>query len=223
MLLANMAKLDGFKRIVDRKQTSPEDLKSNDFIINQLVDPFVKGADGSFNKHADFDYLAYVFADLARHAEVRQYFIKKQDYDDVVPLTKLKVFTEHKSDVRRKGIASTIKNVAFDIASHLAFLGEDEVNIMPYISLPIMGSEGYDEEEMLEMLPDLQLLPPDKQRDPDTNIIQTHLETLTLLTTTRKWRDLMREIQVYPIIGERMLASMTRVWPRPAIAWCKCL
>lgn len=202
MLLANMAKWDGFKRIMDRKQASPEDLQSNDLIINQLVDLFVKGADGSFNKHADFDYLAYVFADLARHAEVRQYFVKKQDYDDVVPLTKLKVFTEHKSDVRRKGVASTIKNVAFDIPSHPAFLAEDEVNIMPYILLPIMGSEGYDEEEMLEMLPDLQLLPPDKQRDPDTNIIQTHLETLALLTTTRQGRDLMREIQVYPIIRE---------------------
>lgn len=55
------------------------------------------------------------------------------------------------------------------------------------------------------MLPDLQLLPPDKQRDPDHNIVQTHVETLTLLTTTLKGRELMRSINVYPIIRETHL------------------
>jgi len=173
--------------------------------MNQLVDLFVKGSDGSYNKHADHDYLAYVFADLAKHPEFRQYFVRSQGYDEVIPLTKLKVFTEHKSEVRRKGVASTIKNVAFDLPSHPAFLAENEINILPYILLPITGNEAYDEEEMLAMLPDLQLLPPDKKRDPDPNIIQTHVETLTLLTMSREGRDLMREVKVYPIIRETHL------------------
>lgn len=202
MLLANLAKWDDLKGILDQKQEAPEALKSNDMVINQLVDLFVKGADSSFNKDADYDYLAYFFADLAKHPEVRQYFVKRQEYDDVIPLTKLKVFTEHKSDIRRKGVASTIKNVAFDVPSHPSFFSEDDMHIFPYILLPLMGSEDYDPEEMLEMLPELQLLPPDKEREYDPTIIQTHVETLMIFTTTRKGRDHMRDIKVYPVIRE---------------------
>lgn len=205
MLLANLAKYDGMKSIATRKQNAPDSLKSDQLLLNQLLDLFVKGADGSYNKNADYDYLAYVFADLSKHAEVRQFFISAQDYDGVIPLNKIKVFTEHQSDIRRKGVASTIKNVAFDVPTHPAFLDEDQINILPYILLPITGNEQYDEEEMMGMLPDLQLLPPDKQRDADHNIVQTHVETLTLLTTTREGRELMRSINVYPIVRETHL------------------
>lgn len=203
MLLANLAKWEGLKSILDRKQKAPEALGCDDMVINQLVDVFVKGADGSYNKDADYDYLAYLFADLAKHPEVRQYFVQRQEYDGVVPLTKLKVFTEqHKSDIRRKGVASTIKNVAFDVPSHPAFFSKDEIDILPYILLPCMGSEDYDPDEMLSMLPELQMLPPDKEREHDPTIIQTHVETLMLFTTTRQGRDHMREIKVYPIVRE---------------------
>lgn len=205
MLLANLAKWDGMTRILDRIQKAPEALGSDDLILNQLVDLFVKGADGSFNKNADFDYLAYLFADLAKHPEVRQYFVKPQEYDGVVPLTKLKVFTEHKSDIRRKGVASTIKNVAFDVPSHPLLFSKDDIHIFPYILLPITGSEEYDDDDMEAMLPELQLLPQDKEREQDPTIIQTHVETLMLFTTTRQGRDLMREIKVYPVVRETHL------------------
>ena len=205
MLLANLAKWDSLKNLSTRKQSAPVALGSDEYVLNQLMDLFVKGADGSYNKHADFDYLAYLFADLAKHPEIRQFFVTKQAYDDVVPLSKIKVFTEHKSDVRRKGVASAIKNVAFDVRSHPAFLEEDGINILPYILLPIMGNESYEEGDMMAMLPDLQLLPPDKQRDSDHSIIQTHVETLILLTSTREGRELMRNIKVYPVIRETHL------------------
>ncbi|RDW77173.1 hypothetical protein BP6252_05226 [Coleophoma cylindrospora] len=202
MLLANLAKWDDLKRIFDLERPAPEELGSSTKAIDQLLDLFVKGADGTYNKEANYDYLSYLFADLAKYEEGRKYFVTKQSYDDAVPLTKLTVFTEHKSDIRRKGVASTIKNVAFEIPAHPAFLSEDEINILPYLLLPITGSEEFDEEETMDMLPDLQLLPPDKERDSDPTIIQTHVETLMLLTTTREGRDLMRAIRVYPIIRE---------------------
>ncbi|OLN88228.1 HGH1-like protein [Colletotrichum chlorophyti] len=203
MLLANLAKWDGLKTIVTKKQTPPEELKSNDLVLNQLLDLFVK--EKGYNKDADYDYLAYLFADLTKHAEVRQHFVTRQEYDEVIPITKLKVFTEHQSEIRRKGVASTIKNIAFEIQFHPIFMDEDEVDILPYILLPITGNEEYDEDDMMGMLPDLQLLPPDKKRDPDPTIIQTHLETLLLFTTTREGRDLLRKVKVYPIIRETHL------------------
>ena len=52
------------------------------------------------------------------------------------------------------------------------------------------------------MLPELQLLPPDKARESDTEILVTHLETLLLLTTRKEGRELMRRVQVYALIRE---------------------
>jgi len=205
MLLANLAKYDELKDILHLEHPTPNELNSNNRAIDQLLDLFVKGADGTYNKEADFDYLSYLFADLAKHEEGRKYFLTKQEYDGVVPLSKLIVFTEHKSYIRRKGVASTIKNVAFEIDAHPHFLDEDEINVLPYLLLPIMGNEEYDDEDSEAMLSELQLLPPDKRRETDHDIIQTHVETLMLLTTTRGGRDLLREVKVYPIIRETHL------------------
>lgn len=202
MLLANLAKYDELKDILHVERPAPKELASNNLAIDQLLDLFVKGADGTYNKTANYDYLSYLFADLAKHPEGRKYFLTKQEYDGVVPLTKITVFTEHRSEIRRKGVASTIKNVAFEIDSHSEFLDEDEINILPYLLLPIMGNEEYDDDDSADMLPDLQLLPPDKQRESDHDIIKTHVETLMLLTTTRLGRDELRRVKVYPIVRE---------------------
>ncbi|KAI9929794.1 hypothetical protein MW887_001270 [Aspergillus wentii] len=202
MLFANLAKSDELKKLLTLKRRIPEPTSTSPNAIDQLMDCFVKGADGSLNKNANYDYLSYLFADFSKSDEGRAYFTSRQDYDGVVPVTKLTVFTEHKSTIRRKGVASTIKNVAFDLPFHPKLLSEDEANIIPYILLPITGPEEFTEEESMDMLPDLQLLPPDKKRDSDNSIIITHIETLLLLTTTREGREFMRAIQVYPIIRE---------------------
>ena len=201
-MLANLTKADDLKKLITSKRKIPDSVSSSPNAMDQLMDCFVKGAEGTLNKSANFDYLSYFFADMSKSEEGRAYFTSRQDYDGVVPVTKLTVFTEHKSSIRRRGVASTIKNVAFDIPFHPTLFSEDEANLLPYIILPIMGPEEFTEEESMAMLPDLQLLPPDKQRDSDNGIVTTHLETLLLLTTTREGRDIMREIKVYPIIRE---------------------
>jgi hypothetical protein len=205
MLLANLVKHDALVAILSLERPAPPELHSNNLAIDQLLDLFVKGADGTYNKEANFDYLSYLFADLAKHASGRQYLLTKQSYDSIVPLSKLVVFTEHASHIRRRGVTSTIKNTAFETASHPQFLSEDEINILPYLLLPIMGSEEYSDEDSATMLPDLQLLPADKQREPDSAILQTHVETLMLLTTTRPGRDVLRDVSVYPIVRETHL------------------
>lgn len=204
MLLANLAKSDSLKRIVDLQRAVPKDVSSSPKALDQLMDCFIKGEGGGINKAADsnYDYLAYFFADISKHEEGRRYFTTTQDYDSVIPITKLTVFTENKSHIRRKGVASTIKNVAFEVPYHSELLSESGVNILPYILLPIAGPEEFNDEESANMLPDLQLLPPDKERDSDPDIITTHLETLLLLTTTREGRELMRKIKVYPLVRE---------------------
>ncbi|KZF21190.1 DUF383-domain-containing protein [Xylona heveae TC161] len=227
MLLANMAKSDEMKRILALERDVPKDLSTSKNAMDQLMDCFVKGAAGSYNKHSDYDYLSYFFADIAKFEEGRNYFLSTRPYDSVIPLSKIVVFTEHKSHIRRKGVASTIKNVSFEVNSHPLLLSSDEnpliptednnsttnidtsgstgVNLLPYILLPIAGPEEFAEHESMAMLTDLQLLPPDKERDPDPAIITTHLETLLLLTTTREGRDYMRSAAVYPLVRETHL------------------
>lgn len=66
MLLANMAKSDTIKRILTLTRDVPKPLTTSNIAIDQLLDCFVKGAQGSYNPKADFDYLAYLFADIAK-------------------------------------------------------------------------------------------------------------------------------------------------------------
>jgi len=204
MLLANLAKSDHALKLLSLKRKSiPDPLSTSPYAITQLLDLFVKGTAGSYNSKADFDYLSYFFADMAQHSDARSYFVNEHKEDDnVIPLTKIIVFTEHKSEVRRQGVASTIKNVAFSVDSHGRLLDPREVNLLPYIMLPLMGPEEYSDEDMEGMPEECQLLPPDKEREGDVEILKIHLETLLLMTTTREGREVLREKKVYPVLRE---------------------
>lgn len=206
MLLANLAKSPTITKLLTLKREPLKNLSTSPIVIDQLLDCFVKGAEGAYNPKADYDYLSYLFADLAKHEEGRVHFLapRKED-NDIVPLTKMLVFTEHKSTIRRRGVANTIKNCAFDTPAHPKLLASDEeqgANLLPYLLLPLMGNEEYSDEDNEGMLDECQLLDPDKSREPQSDIIVTHLETLLLLTTTREARDKFREIKLYPILRE---------------------
>lgn len=206
MLLANMGKDPSLKRVLTLSRTIPKPLSTSANAMDQLMDVFVKGAAGAYNKHANYDYLSYFFADMAKFAEGRKYLMTPRPHDaDIIPLTKLVVFTEHGSDIRRRGVASTIKNVGFDVHEHGNLLSDDAktgVNVLPYLLLPLMGSEEYADEDTEGMLEEVQLLPPDKEREKDVEIVKTHLETLLLLTTTREGRNVLRKVKAYPIVRE---------------------
>ncbi|EPS42775.1 hypothetical protein H072_3242 [Dactylellina haptotyla CBS 200.50] len=210
MLLANMAKHESVPgKLLRLKRDKPKTewkVSNSERAMDQLMDLFVKGSDKSLNKEANFDYLAYLFADIAGHPEGRTHFTKAQEYDGVIPITKLIVFTEHQSLIRRKGVASTIKNSLFDVPSHQILMSEVSVNILPYLLLPLMGPEDYPDEESLDMPSEVQFLPANKKRESDNTVVAAHLESLMLLTATREIRAKLRELQVYPIIREVHLA-----------------
>jgi len=66
MLLANLAKSEKTKRILKLERSIPKDLSTSKNAMDQLMDCFVKGAEGRYNKDADYDYLSYFFADIAK-------------------------------------------------------------------------------------------------------------------------------------------------------------
>jgi hypothetical protein len=169
--------------------------------IDRLLDCFVKGANRTLNPKAEYDYLAYFFADILRFRQGRDYFVTEQPYDGVVPLSKLLVFTEfYQSKIRRQGVASTIKNALFDTNRHWHLVSDPRINLLPYILLPLAGPEELDDDDMFNLPEELQLLGPDKRREPQPDIICTHLESLLLLCTTRRLRHELRAKAVYPLI-----------------------
>ncbi|KAK9480127.1 hypothetical protein V1514DRAFT_326484 [Lipomyces japonicus] len=203
ILLANIAKDNATSNIfkLEKDSNKTSDIQSSK-VLDQLLDCFVKGADKKLNKNANFDYLAFVFADISRLVEGRTYFTTKQEYDGVVPLSKILVFTEYHSPVRRAGVASTIKNSLFQLQEHMALFDPEDVNILPYILLPLAGPEELKAEETLELPDELQFLPPDKKRESDKDILGIHVESLILLGSTKAGRDYMRDRGVYPLVRE---------------------
>lgn len=121
-------------------------------------------------------------------------------------MSKLVVFTEHASDLRRRGIASTIKNACFDLPTHSAFLSTSAINLLPYLLSPLMGPEEYPEDDMSLLPEDLQFLPPTKKREQEVDIMTTHIESILLLATARSGREVLRKNGVYPVLREAHLA-----------------
>lgn len=206
ILLTNLAKNDAITKVFDFKLThNEEQLKTfkSQYAMDCLMDCFVKGFDRSLNKYANYDYLSYFFADISRFKQGRDYFITEQEYDEVVPISKLLVFTEkYDSKIRREGVASTIKNSLFDSSKHAELLTNEKINLLPYILLPIAGPEEIEEDYMFDLPDELQLLPSDKKRDPLNGLICIHLESLLLLCTTKDMREYLRNKSVYAIIRE---------------------
>ena len=206
ILLTNLAKNDAINKVLDFEVELDDEHKkvfSSKKVIDCLMDCFVKGYDRKLNEYANYDYLSYFFADLSRYKQGRTYFITEQSYDEVVPLSKVLVFTEKYDDkIRREGVASTIKNSLFDTNAHMKLLTDPKINLLPFILLPLAGPEEIDEDEMFDLPEELQLLPSDKKREPLSGILCIHLESLLLLCTTREAREYLREKQVYAIIKE---------------------
>lgn len=207
ILLANLAKTDNILEVFNMNIKIAESQKAifkSTKAMDCLMDMFVKGYERKINKYACYDYLSYFFADISRFKQGRDYFVTEQEYDGIIPLTKILVFTEKwDAKVRREGVASTIKNSLFDIEKHEIFLNEP-VNLLVYLLGPIAlpGNKGLDDDEIMELPDELQFLDDNKQVETVKEIIAVHLESLLLLCSTRKGRDFLRSKSVYPLVRE---------------------
>ncbi|GCC18572.1 hypothetical protein chiPu_0017982 [Chiloscyllium punctatum] len=105
------------------------------------------------------------------------------------------------SSVRRGGVVGTLRNCCFD-HSHHQWLLSNEVDILPYLLLPLAGPEELSEDEMEGLPVDLQYLPEDKRREKDPDIRKMLLEAINLLMATRSGRKVVREKKTYIILRE---------------------
>ncbi|XP_052016925.1 protein HGH1 homolog isoform X2 [Apodemus sylvaticus] len=88
------------------------------------------------------------------------------------------------------------------LLGHHKWLLGPQVDILPFLLLPLAGPEEFSEEEMDQLPVDLQYLSPDKQREPDADIRKMLIEAIMLLTATAPGRKQVRDQGAYLILRE---------------------
>ncbi|XP_068789713.1 protein HGH1 homolog [Struthio camelus] len=117
-------------------------------------------------------------------------------------IQRLLPFTQYKdSVVLRRGIVGALRNCCFEHEYH-EWLLSDEVDVLPFLLLPLAGPEELPEEEMERLPADLQYLPQDKQREEEPDIRKMLVEAVMLLTATKAGRHTVREKGTYLILRE---------------------
>ncbi|KAG0173338.1 hypothetical protein DFQ28_008778 [Apophysomyces sp. BC1034] len=201
MLLSNMTKHEPIcVKLLEIKADKNTELCDSDRVMDQLVEAFHRGHKKAYNADAEYHFLASVFSNVSGIRHGRVYFLEPSSYDQLAPLTKLQIFTEDESVIRRGGVSSTIKNCCFETRQHEEILVAEKLNTLPFILLPLCGNEEYDMDEFEKFPEEIQLLDDDKKRETDTVLRGILCEALILLTTTRFGRDYLREKQVYRVI-----------------------
>nr|XP_001090013.3 protein HGH1 homolog [Macaca mulatta] len=151
-----------------------------------------------YNARAPLHYLAPLLSNVSQLPAARAFLL---DPDRCVVQRLLPLTQYPDSSVRRGGVVGTLRNCCFEHRHHEWLLGP-EVDILPFLLLPLAGPEDFSEEEMERLPVDLQYLPPDKQREPDADIRKMLVEAIMLLTATAPGRQQVRDQGAYLILRE---------------------
>ncbi|KAL2080062.1 hypothetical protein ACEWY4_023855 [Coilia grayii] len=170
-------------------------LQEQDIGLAKIVEIFCTEG---YNKAASLHYLGPLLSNLTQLPETRQFILDK----DRCVVQRLLPYTQYEeSVVRRGGVVGTLRNCCFDYVYH-EWLLSDAVDILPFLLLPLAGPEELSEEENEGLPVDLQYLPEDKRREEDPDIRKMLIETLLLLTATKRGRQILKNKNVYPIMRE---------------------
>lgn len=212
MLLANLSKSPSLARLVTLRRASIPALSPSPLVFDQLIDLFNIGANGKYNPAATFDYLAYVFADLAKYPSISQHVLTPPSHEPLPPLTKLLPSTTHPALPRRIGITLLLKNLTLTTTpSQSLSLLQPPISILPFLLLPLCAPHSpssFTDEEVDKMLPELQYLGPEQQRESDLRVLAGILEVLYLLVAKgeREAKETIRAGGTYYVVRELHLS-----------------
>ncbi|XP_076768394.1 protein HGH1 homolog isoform X2 [Arvicanthis niloticus] len=101
-----------------------------------------------------------------------------------------------------RGPTAAASHPVHRLLGHHKWLLGPQVDILPFLLLPLAGPEEFSEEEMDQLPVDLQYLSPDKQREPDADIRKMLIEAIMLLTATAPGRKQVRDQGAYLVLRE---------------------
>ncbi|XP_038616583.1 protein HGH1 homolog [Tachyglossus aculeatus] len=160
-------------------------------LLEALCDP-------GYNPHAPLHYLGPLLSNLTQLPRARAFLL---DRDRCVVQRLLPLIQFPDSTVCRGGVVGTLRNCCFEHSHHEWLLGP-QVDVLPFLLLPLAGPEEFSEEETERLPMDLQYLPPEKQREPDPDIRKMLIEAIMLLTATKAGRKLVRDQGAYLVLRE---------------------
>jgi hypothetical protein len=194
MLLSVLSNISRSELLVDSIINAM--LEIDDTIFDKFVATFSKI---DFNQqNQNLHYLAAVFSNFSQSSTLRNLVATSQNR----LLQRLLPFINHETSViRRGGITGFLKNICFDSSLH-EWLFSTEVDVLPYILLPLAGPEEFDDETNEKLPLELQFLESTKTREPDADIRAILLESLAQLCATRGGRNYLRDKCTYEILRE---------------------
>ncbi|CRK97286.1 CLUMA_CG010681, isoform A [Clunio marinus] len=171
-------------------------LEIDENILDRLVAAFTKI---NYNRHKQtLNYLAAIFSNLSQASMFRNLIAKSESR----LLQRLLPFTNHETSlIRRGGIVGLVKNICFDSSLH-EWLFSGDVDVLPFILLPLSGPEEFDDETNEKFPIELQYLDSEKKREVDPDIRTMLLESLAQLCATKNGRNYLREKGTYEILRE---------------------
>lgn len=171
-------------------------LEIDNTIFDKLVGVFSKS---DYNQQQqNLNYLGAIFSNFSQSSLFRNIIATSQTR----LLQRLLPFIYHETSViRRGGITGLLKNMCFDTSLH-EWLFSSEVDVLPFILLPLSGPEEFDDETNEKLPLELQYLEPHKKREADPDIRTILLESLAQLCATRKGRNYLRDKGCYEILRE---------------------
>nr|XP_039256211.1 protein HGH1 homolog [Styela clava] len=186
-----------FLKKCEKKIENDKNDNFSDSKLKELIDIFCKT---KFNENGStLDHIGTILTNVTQTEKGRKLLL-----DHESPLIgQLLPFLNPDSSplLRRRGISMTIKNCCFDHEHHEWLLGE-EVGILEHLLLPLAGGEEFSEDENESLPLDLQYLPEDKKREPDSSIRIILLESLLLLCADKPGRMILKNSGTYYIIRE---------------------
>lgn len=147
MLLNNLTKsISVIKKLLPEQRTDQSNLPKKTLHLDNLLEVFVRGDSKKFNTNAEFHFLAGVFANLSVTQDGARFLLGRSTVDASLRLSRIVPYTEHPNLIRRGGVVSTIKNCCFYHEAHEEMLTSQELNLLPFVLLPLCGNEEYTDE-----------------------------------------------------------------------------
>ncbi|KAL8895689.1 MAG: hypothetical protein Q9207_008061, partial [Kuettlingeria erythrocarpa] len=160
MLLANLAKSDSLSRLLTLKRPAISSLSSATTALDQLLDLFNAGVHGKYNPSATYEYLVYVFADLAKFPQIATHLTTPP----TPPLTLLLPHLSPTSPLLlRLAAGSCIRNTLLALPTPTSTVPALLPVLLPALLRPLIGPDPPFTDEETALLPEeLQYLGPEQ-------------------------------------------------------------
>ncbi|KAG8200351.1 hypothetical protein JTE90_028533 [Oedothorax gibbosus] len=180
--------------------TNHHKILNDERVETRFPETLKKLPNGFFSSNAEkrekYKFFSLVLANISMHPEGRKVLLEDNDF-----LTRLvSCNSSEEPDIRRLGNALTLRNCCFEKSIHQKFL--NEIEALPFLLLPLMGVEEYEEEIMDKFPIDCQYLEPTKKRERLPQIRKALVHALALLCYTEEGWDYLKSKGTYYIVRD---------------------